>query len=439
VTWAKVPATQPAFVMRLSLLFLSLLAAPVVAAAADAFTLVPDQANGIYAVHDRVGWTLTMAPGAAAPDGGFAYTLKKNNAETIKSGKAEVLEGHARFECTADEPEMVYLEIAPTGADAKPRAAGAAVAPTALQPVEPRPKDFDEFWRQKIELLHAKPVNAVLSSAESGMPGVTYSKVRLDNFDGSHVYGQLAKPDRPGKFPAMLIMQWAGVYPLQKSWAVDRAAEGWLVLDIEAHDLPGDMPKEFYDALPKLIQNYNTIYDHDRDRNYFLRMYLGDYRAADYLTSLPEWDGRIFVATGTSMGGQQSFALSGLHPKVTHMVVLVPAGADAHAAVHGRHDGYPNWDSKDPKVMETASYFDTVNFASNIHATSLVSMGFIDNVCPPAGIWTAFNQIQGRKEAVPLVEAAHNHQSTPEQLKPYTDRSAQWFAKLVKGEAPDLR
>jgi cephalosporin-C deacetylase-like acetyl esterase len=165
-------------------------------------------------------------------------------------------------------------------------------------------------------------------------------------------------------------------------------------------------------------------------------MYLGDYRAADYLTSLPEWNGKIFLVTGTSMGGQQSLALCGLHPKPTHIMVLVPAGADANAALHGRHEGYPNWNSKEPKVMETARYFDAVNFASRIRATSLVSMGFIDNVCPPAGIWTAYNQISARKEVVPLVYAAHNHQSTPEQLKPYTDRSGEWFAKLVKGDEP---
>jgi cephalosporin-C deacetylase-like acetyl esterase len=199
------------------------------------------------------------------------------------------------------------------------------------------------------------------------------------------------------------------------------------------------MPQAFYDALPALIKQYTTLYNDDRERNYFLRMYLGDYRAADYLASRPDWNGQIFVATGTSMGGQQSFAVAGLHPKITHLVVLVPAGADANAALHGRHEGYPNWDSRNAKVMETARYFDTVNFASRIHAKSLVSMGFIDDVCPPTGVWTAFNQIAGPKEAVPLVNAAHNHQSTPEQLKPYTDRSNAWFARLVRGEEPDVR
>ena len=44
--------------------------------------------------------------------------------------------------------------------------------------------------------------------------------------------------------------------------------------------------------------------------------------------------------------------------------------------------------------MKTAEYFDTVNCAARIKVPSLVSMGFIDTVTPPVGIWAAFNQIK---------------------------------------------
>jgi len=57
----------------------------------------------------------------------------------------------------------------------------------------------------------------------------------LGNIRGTHVYGQIARPVKGEKFP-LLIVQWAGVYGLQKSWVTDRAADGWLALDIEPHD-----------------------------------------------------------------------------------------------------------------------------------------------------------------------------------------------------------
>jgi cephalosporin-C deacetylase-like acetyl esterase len=60
-------------------------------------------------------------------------------------------------------------------------------------------------------------------------------------------------------------------------------------------------------------------------------------------------------------------------------------------------------------------------------------MGFLDDVAPPVGIWIAFNQIHGPKEAVPLIDAPHNNLATAEQQRAYTTRSAEWLAALVHG------
>jgi lysophospholipase L1-like esterase len=133
------------------------------------------------------------------------------------------------------------------------------------------------------------------------------------------------------------------------------------------------------------------------------------------------------------MGGQQSLCVAGLHPKITHVIVNEPSGCDSNGPLHGRASGYPNWPSNDPKVMETALYFDAVNFASRIKAYALVAMGFTDTVAPPVGIWIALNQIQGPKEAVPMIDSPHNHLATPAQQLPYTSRSAEWLRTLAQG------
>lgn len=402
-------------------------------AGAQQLALTPFNASGIYALGEKVGWTATLPPGTAAPAGGCTYTIKKNNLDVIQSGSLDLATGSATIETTLDEPAMLYVEVsAPAGG--KRSVVGAAVAPAKLQPSVPRPADFDAFWESKIKLLHTIPADPVLTPGESGKAGVEYATVRLNNIGGAHVYGQLAKPAREGKFPALLILLWASPpYPLQKPWVTDRAAEGWLALNVEPHDVPGDLPPAFYAALPQMIKSYQNLEDTNRDRNYFLQMYLGDYRAVDYLASRPDWDGRTLVLMGTSMGGQQSLSIAGLHPQVTHVIVHVPAGCDTNGSLHGRAAGYPNWDAGNPKVMETALYFDTVNFASRIKATCLVSMGFLDDVAPPVGIWTAFNQIAGPKEAVPLINAPHNNLATDEQQGAYTTRSAEWLAALVRG------
>jgi cephalosporin-C deacetylase-like acetyl esterase len=266
---------------------------------------------------------------------------------------------------------------------------------------------------------------------------VDYGTFRLNNINGARVYGQFAKPAREGRFPGLVIYQWAGApYPLQPEWVTDRAAEGWLALNVMPHDVPSNMPPEFYAALPAVVRNYATQGNDSRDRSYFLQMYLGAYRAIEYLASRPDWDGETIVVMGTSMGGQQSFAVAGLNSRVDALIVHVPAGADVTASLHGRAASYPSWPVTRAEVLETARYFDTANFAPRITAKSLVSMGFIDDISTPTGVWSVFNQIQGPKETVLLTDAHHNHIATQEQQIPYLERSAEWLEALVHGGDP---
>jgi cephalosporin-C deacetylase-like acetyl esterase len=408
-------------------------------------TFTPDHPTGIYAVGERVGWTVTLPPA----DSSYRYVVRENGGTVLDSGRVALRDGKGRIETSLSEPGMILVEVRPstpdrnfgdrsTGGPGKVLL-GAAVDPTGIRPAEPKPADFDAFWDAKLKQLAAIPMGTVVTPGESGKEGVEWATVRMNNIRGSHVYGQLARPTREGRFPALVIFQWASPpYPLQKSWVTDRAAEGWLVLNVEPHDVPSNMPQAFYDALPALIKNYTTVGQHSRDESYFLRMYLGDYRAVEYLAGRPDWDGTTMVVMGTSMGGQQSFATAGLNARVNGLIVDVPAGADVTATLHGRAPSYPNWNVSRPEILETARYFDAANFAPRITARSLVAMGFIDEIATPAGIWSVFNQIRGPKEAAPMIESPHNNLATPRQQLPYTSRSASWLDALVHGRDPEI-
>jgi cephalosporin-C deacetylase-like acetyl esterase/lysophospholipase L1-like esterase len=402
-------------------------------AAGPAF--VPYEASGIYPLGETVGWHVTLPWNAQS----VSYVIRKNNLDEL--GHGIIVPGvPSKIETKLEEPGMVYVEVTELAPGAKPKALGAAVAPEKIAPSIPAPKDFDAFWAAKLKALRRIPMQAVLTEQPSEKQGVDFGILRMNNLDGKHIWAQVAKPhDATGKrkYPALVILQWASPpYPLQKPWVTDRAAEGWLAVNVEPHDVRPDQPKEYYDALPEELKHYNTIETRNRDRNYFLYMYLGDLRAVDYLASRPDWDGKTLVVMGTSMGGQQSLCTAGLHPKVTQMLINVPAGADANGTAHGRRIGYPNWNPNDPQALETAQYFDTVNCAARIKVPSLVAMGFIDTVTPPVGIWAAYNQIGAPKEAAPMIESPHNHLATPAQSKPWTDASARWLGALVAGRSP---
>ena len=425
----------------------------------------PYHASAIYQVGETVGWTVT--PGPIAPTYAYKWTIRRNNAVVLKEGKLNLSSGKDTIEITADQPAMIYVSIEPyanlagapatdaaapaagssvqngpaaaSGVGATPRfaggntgrnnglyAVGAAVAPAKIGLSTPRPEDFDAFWAGKLAAQAKVPINPVLTPVQTDVPGVEMNMFVLDAL-GSKTHGYVAKPARDGKFPALIQLQYAGVYALNARADAQRAADGWLMINVDSHD---KLPSDPSGNVPR---TYQAIGNTDRETSYFLNMYLRDSRALDYLLTRPDWDGKTIVLTGGSMGGQQSLALAGLRPdKVTAVLVCVPAGADTNGDLHGRKAGYPNWPSNNPDAMKTALYFDTVNFASRIQAPVMAGMGFIDTTSPPAGIWTALNQMPGPKEPLPMIESDHDN-FTPDKARACPARTKEILDLLVQG------
>ncbi|HEX8235228.1 MAG TPA: acetylxylan esterase [Abditibacteriaceae bacterium] len=400
--------------------------------------------GGVYEVGEKIVWRLGVDGEGAASIDKIAYVLKKGMLTEMGRGELTLKNNVAELETKLDEPGSIFVEFTATLAGKTPikNSAGAVVAPSKIQPSAPRPLDFDAFWQAKIRELATVPARPVLEPGESGNEAVEYSKLTLDNIRGTKIRGQLARPKMGGKLPALLIVQWAGVYPLSKDWATSRAREGWLTLNINAHDLPIDAPAEFYKQQAETtLKDYPAIGNENRDTSYFLRMYLSCYRAADYLAGRSDWDGKTLVVMGGSQGGLQAIMTAGLHPKITALLANVPAGADQTGPLVGRQPGWPMWyyqtRGKDSaRVIETSKYFDVVNFASRVKCPALVGVGLIDTVCPPHGVIAAFNQLQGPKELLVMERSDHQGQNNTQAV--YYERSTQWLRQIAAGNPPKI-
>ncbi len=375
--------------------------------------VTPDKPDGIYSTGETVQWTLQKSDTIDLNP--VRYTLKKGGLTVIGQGSVSFVDNLAKINYTFGEPGTVLLEVRWGAEDSwRNRAVGGAVAdPDQLKLSAARPADFDVFWESKINELAEVPMNPILEKEESGAEGVEYWKITMDNIRGTHIQGQLARPTKGKKLPALLIVQWAGVYPLQKSWVIDRARDGWLVLNINPHDLPIDKEPEFYKEQSQgALHNYWAIGNDDRETSYFLRMYLSCYRAANYLTERPDWNGKTLVVMGDSQGGLQALMTAGFYPGITASLALVPAGFDMLGPEVGRKGGWPQWyeamEGKDPvKVHETSRYFDVANFIPRIQCPVLVGVGLLDETCPPEGILAGLNQLTTPKEILILPKSGH--------------------------------
>lgn len=403
------------FQSRCFLVLTSLIAA--VICQAQQMVVEPDRTNGVYQVGDIVHWTVEWKGGGNAPAAN--YIFKSGGLTEVGHGDLIFSNDTATLESKLDKPDTMLLEVDWLPASNSNHVWGGAVAaPDKIFPAAPPPADFDAFWKAKLKELKKVPLHSELTKEESGVPGVDYWKITLDNINGTHIQGQIARPAAGEKFPALFIPQWAGVYALQKSWVTDTAKNGWLTLNIEAHDIPIDNPDSYYTKMYDTggaLNNYWNIGSDNPNKSYYLRMYLSCVQAVKYLKSRPDWNGKTIVVMGQSQGGQQALMLAGLCPKdITAVAALVPADSDALAPEAGRASGFPNWyfntAGKDPKkVHEASRYYDPANFAPLIKCPVLIALGLHDEqLAPPSSILAAANEITAPKEVIILPNSGHH-------------------------------
>jgi cephalosporin-C deacetylase-like acetyl esterase len=136
-------------------------------------------------------------------------------------------------------------------------------------------------------------------------------------------------------------------------------------------------------------------------------------RAVDVLTQQPEWDGRRVIANGRSQGGATGLAAGGIDPRITCVVVEIPGMCDHTGVLANRMVAWPRYLSAspnaqaDPKVVEAIRYYDAVNFASRIKVPTFLTLGWTDHICPPTGVYAAYNQLKGPKKVLDLTNLSH--------------------------------
>ena len=59
------------------------------------------------------------------------------------------------------------------------------------------------------------------------------------------------------------------------------------------------------------------------------------------------------------------------------------------------------------KALEASRYIDAVNFASRFQGKAIMSVGFVDTVCPPSSCYAAYNLLQGKKTIINEPKMGH--------------------------------
>ena len=418
--------------MKLMALILSGCAAIVLAgnlAAADAqknLKLTLDRKDGIYRTGDEVRIAISYAGEKQKP---MQIVMTGSDGSSKKYDFPKVQD---QFAAKIQSSAVTFTVLVYFNADRKPiqkngksiagetASIGAVADPEKIRPGFQEPADFQQFWDAALAELAKVPVKA--KRKEVDVPKNVQGKfqcwdVQVDCAGGVPVSGYLTMPVKavPKSLPAVVSYHGAGVYSSWKSFT-----GGAIHFNINAHGIENGREKEFYRKLAKTeLADYRSRNAADRDKFYFRNMFLRVKRSLDYVKTLPEYDGRTLIVTGSSQGGAQAIAAAGLDPDVVLMQACVPAMCDHGGGLAGRMAGWPKLlkirDGKirNPELEKSLPYYDMAFFARRIRGEAFFTVGLIDRTCCPDSVFAAFNLIPGRKTIWTMPDQGHVGYSSP--------------------------
>ncbi len=367
------------------------------------WTVSADHPDALYKAGEAATFTVTLAEGSAiAPDAELFWKTDKDGFAPVAKGTVKLSGGTGTFTTTLAEPGFLQCRVSDKADGRLASQWGVGFSPEKLQPSLPVPDDFDAFWKGQLDKLAGVPLNPSLTPvADAKNPKVESFDTRVDCI-GPKVSGYFSRPAgaKPKSLPAVITLHGAGVRSASLQSAAGWASQGFLAMDINAHGIDNGKDEAFYKALSEgELNNYRAIGRNSRESGYFTGMFLRVKRGLDFLCSQPEWDGKTLIVAGGSQGGFQAFAGAALDERVTIMIAHVPAGCDHTGMLADRIPGWPKMvpvvsGKPDPAVLEASRYVDNVNFAIRCKAeTAVVSVGYVDGVCPPTSVYAAYNAL----------------------------------------------
>jgi len=382
---------------------------------------VTDRPDAMYHVNEPVKFEFTLSNnGKPVSDGEVTYFISKDG-QWLSDGTKVISDGRVILSGQLSEPGFLRCRVTYVLEDGSKLIARAAagIDPLQIKPGTPAPDDFDAFWDDQKQKLARIPMEPVLTPVESRGDGIEVYDLRLNCLESiAPVSGFFAKPKdaQPKSLPAMMRVHGAGIWSASRWDAIKGAEMGMLSVDINAHGVANEKPREYYVELEQtLLKGYSHRGRQDRESCYFFGMYMRLVRAMDFLCAQPEWDGQVLIVKGVSQGGAQTIAAAGLDSRVSMIGAGVPALCNQPGPVSGWPWLVPGYNGRpDPKILKVSRYFDPVNFAACTQAEAVFSVGFVDVVCPPSTVYMAYNNIRGKKQMVN--EPLMGHQS-PEYIK----------------------
>lgn len=297
-----------------------------------------------------------------------------------------------------------------------------------------RQPDLESYWQTTLTEAEQQPLNPEMIPVEYPVPEIRAFSARYTGWQGASVAAWYLRPSGSGPFPAMVFYHGytrskEGIYGYLP-WVL----QGYAVLAVDVRGQSGETAD-------------TTTYSNGHARGWMTKGILSEYeyyyrgvyvdavRALDFLAGQPDVDMARVGLTGFSQGGGLSLAVAALDDRPALTMPGMPFLCHFERPLQISR-AYPYWEFADylrdypqrtERVFRTLSYFDNLNLADKITCPALISVGLIDEICPPSTVFAVYNHLRGPKQIA--VFPYHQHEF------PQTHRHTQmqWANHYLRG------
>ena len=270
-------------------------------------------------------------------------------------------------------------------------------------------EDFDDYWiRARRELDAVDPQFKLIRQDKLCTETREIFLVEMRSLGNVLIRGWYMKPVKEGVYPAMLHVQgYSSTKVPQNLYQGDDMVS--FALNIRGH---GNSQDDVNPGFPGYLQDHVD----DKELYIYRGAYMDCVRAVDFLFSRSEVDTSRVAVEGGSQGGALSFATAALdNERIDLCVPHVPFLSDFRD--YFKVAGWPGGEFRqyfedhpeipEDEIYKNLSYIDIKNLAPWIKAPVLMSIGLMDETCPPHINFAAYNQLNVPKEYIVYPYAGH--------------------------------
>lgn len=302
------------------------------------------------------------------------------------------------------------------------------------------PHDFDDFWAKTLAGSRGIGAEPVLTRAHTPITQFIIEDLTFPGYGGEPIKGWVARPiGAEGPLPTVIEYNGynggRGIAGEKLLWA----AAGYVHVFMDTRGqgsgwgTGGDTPDPHGSGPASAGWMSRGIAS--PEEYYYRRVFTDAVRLVDAVRTFDFVDETRIAITGGSQGGGIALAVAGLVPGLRAVMPDVPFLCDFRSSVERtpdepftelvrylavHRDGTEN-------AFRTLSYFDGVNFARRAEQPALFSVGLMDAIVLPSGVFAAFNHFAGTDREIEVYpfnghEGGQTHQWV---------RQTEWLAPRI--------